>query len=488
MARQRTPAHLPGARARDTRFDEPTRPAYAPIRDDATILRRTPGVTTHRRQRLGTESGSAAAAARPDHEGAIAGAEYGRHRRTHRVRGHLRPRILQLLATGGNGGAQESYSGLLLRLDRARYDVRALSLSRGSAVQRLHRLGLEVEVIDEADDEAAIRELAAYLRRNEIDLVHAHMFRAEVIGTRAAVAAGTPVVMATVHSSRVRSAEDVETLAQLTTFMDHLLIPSDAIAEKVRAEGRVATSTVIPNGVDLGRFALPAPPCGLRDEHGIPCTDVLLGVVARLEPEKGHTHLVAAMPAIVERAPRTWLAIVGEGSECESLRAQVAALPEPARDRIIFTGRRDDISAITADLDIAVLPSLREAQGISILEAMARRKPVVASAVGGIPEVVTDGVSGILVPPASPAALADAVVTLARSPRLRREMGEAGYATVAARFSIDAMVRRIEGIYAEELERAGVSASLSSARGRTVAPSGGSRRPAGRAALEVPPL
>ncbi len=119
---------------------------------------------------------------------------------------------------------------------------------------------------------------------------------------------------------------------------------------------------------------------------------------------------------------------------------------------------------------------------------MARRKPVVASAVGGIPEVVTDGVSGILVPPETPAALADAVVRLARSPRLRREMGEAGYATVESRFSIDAMVRRIEGIYSEELERAGVVASLSSARSRDGAPSGGALRPAGRAALEVPPL
>src|SRR6187455_1924167 len=134
----------------------------------------------------------------PDHEGAIAGARYTRHRRVHRSASHPRPRLLQLLATGGSGGAQESYTGLLLRLDRAKYEVRALSLSSGSAVQRLRRLGLEVEVLDEPDDEAAVRELAAWLRREEIDLVHAHMYRAEVVGTRAALAAGTPVVMATV--------------------------------------------------------------------------------------------------------------------------------------------------------------------------------------------------------------------------------------------------------------------------------------------------
>ncbi len=402
----------------------------------------------------------------------------------------MRPRVLQLLATGSTGGAQESYTGLLLRLDRSVYDVRALSLSRGSAVQRLERLGVKVEVIDETDDAAATTALATYLTRNEIDLVHAHMFRAEVVGTRAAIDAGTPVVMATVHSSRVRSPEDVATLAALTPFMDRLLIPSDSIADKVEREGRHAPHTIIPNGVDLSRFALPATPCTLRDELGIPCEHVLLGVVARLEAEKGHRYLVEAMPAILERAPDTWLAIVGEGSLCSSLKAQVAALPAPARDRIVFTGRRDDISSITADMDIAVLPSLREAQGISILEAMARRKPVVASCVGGIPEVVTQGVSGILVPPASPEALADAVATLARSPNLRIRMGDAGYATVEERFSIDAMVRRIEGVYAEELERAGVSAQLTTARDRDDAAPGAdaARRPSDRGALEVPPV
>ena len=160
--------------------------------------------------------------------------------------------------------------------------------------------------------------------------------------------------------------------------------------------------------------------------------------------------------------------------------------------RIVFTGRRDDISAVTGDLDIAVLPSLREAQGISILEAMARRKPVVASAVGGIPEVVTDGLDGILVPPGDPAALAEAVVRLARSPSLRERLGEAGYATVAERFSIDAQVRRIEAIYDEELQRAGALASLRAARPGGANGSGNATslrsRPRDRSALEVPPL
>ena len=384
-----------------------------------------------------------------------------------------------MLATGGNGGAQESYTGLLLRLDRSRYDVRALSLSAGSAVSRLRALGVAVDVIDETDDELAIRELAAWLRREEIDLVHSHMYRAEVLGTRAAVAAGTPVIMATVHSSRVRSPADTALLASLTPHMDRLIVPSDSIAHKVRCEGRDgARFAVIPNGVDLSRFASPAPPCTMRDEFGIPCDAPLIGVVARLEAEKGHRYLIDAMPAVLQAAPDAWLAIVGEGSEADALKAQAAATSE----RIVFTGRRDDVSALTADLAVAVLPSLREAQGISILEAMARLRPVVASAVGGIPEVITSGVDGLLVPPADPAALAEAIGSLLTSPALRERIGESGFRTVRDRFSIDAQVKRIEVVYDEELARSGVVGGIQ--RPEPVA----ATSPTQRGALELPPL
>ena len=415
----------------------------------------------------------------PDHESAIAGATYTRHRRIHRSTSHPRPRILQLLATGGSGGAQESYTGLLLGLDRSRYEVRALSLSAGSAVQRLRGLGVPVEVLEQTDDELAVRELAAWLRREEIDLVHAHMYRAEVIGSRAAVAAGTAVIVATVHSSRVRSAEDVELLASLTPSMDRLIVPSQAIERKVRAEGRdMARFAVVPNGIDLSRFTGPVRPCALRGEHGISPWAPLLGVVARLEPEKGHRHLIDAMPSVLRAVPDAWLAVVGEGSEADALRAQAAALGPAVADRVVFTGPRDDISAITADLTVAVLPSLREAQGISLLEAMARRVPVVASAVGGIPEVVTHGVDGLLVPPGDPAALADAIVELLRDPDLRRRQGEAGRRTVAERFSIDAQVRRIQAVYDEELARAGVLLND---------PGEAAPLPDERGALELPP-
>ena len=419
----------------------------------------------------------------PDHEGAIAGAAYTRHRRIHRSVSHPRPRLLQLLATGGNGGAQESYTGLMLRLDRSRYDVRALSLSAGSAVQRLRHLGIRVEVLEEPDDELAVRELAAWLRREEIDLVHAHMYRAEVVGTRAAVAAGVPVITATVHSSRVRSPEDVATLASLTPMMDRLIVPSDSIAHKVACEGRSgARFAVIPNGVDLSRFAGPVAPSSFRSEFGIPVDAPLVGVIARLEAEKGHRFLLDAWSVVAREAPSAWLVLVGEGSEADALRAQAAPLP-----RVVFTGRREDISSLTAELCVAVLPSLREAQGISILEAMARRRPVVATAVGGIPEVITSGIDGILVPPEDPPVLSAAILSLLGDASLRDRLGEAGYRTVAERFSIDAQVHRIEAVYDEELARAGVMLPATPTR-RGASRNSDAPPDRERGALEMPPV
>jgi glycosyltransferase involved in cell wall biosynthesis len=220
----------------------------------------------------------------------------------------------------------------------------------------------------------------------------------------------------------------------------------------------------------------------MREEFGVPRNAPLMGVVARLEPEKGHRYLIDAMPTILQIVPDAWLAIVGEGSEADALRARAAALGHSVAERIVFTGRREDVSAVTADLTVAVLPSLREAQGISILEAMARRRPVVASAVGGIPEVITDGVDGLLVPPADPSALAAAVTSLLCDATLRERIGEAGYRTVAERFSIDAQVKRIEVVYDEELVRAGVVEAARRPEPVVATP------PPQRGALEVPPV
>jgi glycosyltransferase involved in cell wall biosynthesis len=134
----------------------------------------------------------------------------------------------------------------------------------------------------------------------------------------------------------------------------------------------------------------------------------------------------------------------------------------------VFAGFQTDIEAVTQALDVAVMPSLREAQGLALLEAMAARRPVVASAVGGIPETVRDGANGLLVPPADPQALATAIVRLARDARLRDRLAASGRRRVEDRFSMAASVRQVEAIYEEKLVRAGVLATGAVDRAREV--------------------
>ena len=367
--------------------------------------------------------------------------------------GQGRVRVVEVLATGSNGGAQESVISLLSRVDRTRYDVCVVSLSSGSSVRRLQRAGIPTMVIDETDDAIAVGALTAHLARIQPEVIHNHMYRAEVVGTKAALAlqaAGLPrpYVVSTVHSSRVRSAADRAELRRLTPSMDRLIAVSKAIVRKIDDEGRTgAPVELIYNGVDLDRYDHQEPCCTLREEYGMEAGSQIVGVVARLEPEKGHPTLLEAWPLVLKKCPNAYLLIVGEGSRREELADQAAALR--IGHRVVFTGRREDVPAVTAALDVAVLPSYREAQGLTVLEAMALSRPVVASSVGGIPEMIEDGVSGLLVPPHDPVALAAAITKLLTNHALADMIARAGHDVVQRQFCLEQMVLATEEIYDE---------------------------------------
>ncbi len=364
-----------------------------------------------------------------------------------------RVRVVELLATGTNGGAQEHLFSLVTRIDPARYDVSVVALSAGSAVRKLQRAGVPVLVIDEPDDAIAVGALAAHLAEVRADVLHTHMYRADTVGTRAVMALGEighrrPYIVSTVHSSRVRSGDDQALLGDLTPHMDRLIAVSRSIERKLQHEGRdVIPIELIYNGVDLQRYDHQEPCCTLPDEYGMEPGSQIVGVVARLEPEKGHPTLFDAWPLVLRAVPDSYLLVVGEGSRRDALEAQARELR--IAHRVVFTGRRDDVPAVTAALDVAVLPSYREAQGLTILEAMALSRPVVASDVGGIPEMIQDGTTGLLVPPHDPEALAAAIIRLLTDHPLADTLGRAGHDLVHDRFCIELMVRAVEAIYDE---------------------------------------
>jgi glycosyltransferase involved in cell wall biosynthesis len=362
-----------------------------------------------------------------------------------------RIRVVEVISTGTNGGAQEHLQSLVTRIDMSRYDVSVVAMSTGSAVRKLQRAGVPVLVIDDPDDAIAVGALAAHLAEVRADVVHAHMYRAETVATRAVLALAEighrrPYLVATVHSSRVRTSEDQAFLRELTPHMDHLIAVSRAIQHKLVDEERTTVPvSLIYNGVDLERYDHQEPCCTLPEEYGMEPGSQIVGVVARLEPEKGHPTLLEAWPAVLRAVPDAYLLIVGEGSRRDALEAQARELQ--VAHRVVFTGRRDDVPAVTAALDVAVLPSYREAQGLSILEAMALSRPVVASNVGGIPEMIEDGLTGLLVPPRDAEALAAAITRLLRDHPYADTLGRAGHDLVHDRFCIELMVRAVEAIY-----------------------------------------
>ena len=373
-----------------------------------------------------------------------------------RLAGGRRIRIVEVMATGSNGGAQEHVYGLLRRLDRSRYDASLVSLSPGSAVRAIERLGVPVLVLDEPDDATAIGALATHLADVGAEIVHNHMYRAELVGTRSAIALGEaghrrPWVIGTVHSSRIRSTEDRAVLARLTHSMDHLVAVSRSIVHKVETERPSLTPvSLIHNGVDMDRYNHQDACCTLREDYGMPPDAQIVGVVARLEPEKGHPTLLEAWPRVLRSVPCAYLLVVGEGSRREALEEQAAALG--IAGNVVFTGRREDVPAVTAALDVAVLPSYREAQGLTILEAMALSRPVVASNVGGIPEMIEDGRTGLLVAPRDPVALGDAIVRLLTDHAYADLLARGGHDLVHRKFCVERMVRAIEDLYDEGAE------------------------------------
>ena len=366
-----------------------------------------------------------------------------------------RLRVVQLLATGTNGGAQESVVSTVLRLDPSRHETHVISLSHGSTMARLQRLGYATEVIEEPSDERAAELLADRLIELSAQVLHAHRYRAEVVGVAALdiVEQRTghrPYMVSTVHSSRFRSPADRELLERITPKINRLIAVSDAIVEKLVAEGRDTTAiSRIYNGVDLERFDEATGGEAIRAELDIPADAPLAVVVGRLEPEKGHPTLIEAWPVVHHHFPSAHLLVVGEGSERDRLEGLAAAhlRAEICCASVHFLGRREDVPQILAAADVVVMPSYREAQGLAIVEALAANRPVIASNVGGIPEMIRSGENGMLVPSQDPSALASAIALLFRDRALATRLAHAGHALVHEKFCVDDMLRDIEAIY-----------------------------------------
>jgi glycosyltransferase involved in cell wall biosynthesis len=384
------------------------------------------------------------------------------------ARRHVLPerpaRVLHVLSGGTVGGCEQHVLALLARLDRSRFEpwlacfearpddaLPMLPLFREAGVRtidlRAHR----------RTDPAALWRFGELVRRGRFDIIHAHSFRTELgsvlWGRMVGQALGrAPLVVRTVHN--VDEFYVSPRYARLTRLsakgLDRIVAISDAVASYLREDAALPEEKVVRiyYGIDPSPYQPDILPPSRRPE-GDPLKRPTIGVVARLAPQKGHRVLFDALPAIREAVPEVHTRLVGHEELSTTSELMAYALQKGIANFVDFEGFRADIPQVMADLDVFVLPSLWEGFGLVLLEAMAAGRPVVASAVGPIPEIVVDGVTGLLVPPGDPAALAEAVTRLLRDPDLAAAYGRAGRARVERELRVDTMVARTEALYDE---------------------------------------
>lgn len=317
-------------------------------------------------------------------------------------------------------------------------------------VERCAASGLAVEPVrthGEADPVGVAR-LRALVRRWRPDVVHMHTSHAHTLGVLAAKAAGVgrTVVSRRVDFSIYRNA------LRLSWFkyrfgVDRFVAISRGVRDQMVADGIPADRIrVVHSGIDLARFDGARPHDYAAEFRLPPGTRIVLDVAA-FGWHKAQEVLVRATPAILERFPATRVVLVGEG-ECEPrIRAEVAALG--LEHEVLFAGFRTDVPSLLAGCDCFVMCSVLEGLCTSLLDALALRRAAVGSAVGGIPEVLIDGETGLTVPPHDPAALAAAVVRVLGDPVLAARLGEQGRAHVERGFTVDAMVEGNLRVYEE---------------------------------------
>jgi len=337
-------------------------------------------------------------------------------------------------------------------LNNGRYQVHVCCLHHeGAQADGLRAKGIDVVCLNMRLRywPVAVYRLYRLIRRRKVQIVHTHLYEPGILGPLVGRLAGVPVMVTTEHGMTLWKKRHHLLLQRWANgFTDKMIAVSEEIRQqRINREGVPADKIVtIPNAVDTTRFGWPGPRERVRAELQIGASSILIGTVGRLVPAKRYDCLLDAARIVCQAVPEARFLFVGDGplrNELESRASQLALLPEQVR----FLGSRQDVPDLLSALDVFVLSSEREGLPVSLLEAMAAARPVVATRVGGIPDVIQDGHNGLLVSPHDPAGMAAAVLSLARDGNLSRALAEQARQTAQSRFSVPAVSRRIIALY-----------------------------------------
>lgn len=361
--------------------------------------------------------------------------------------------VLHLLQGLYVGGLEYMVARLVNRLDRDRFLPSVCCFDKVGALQNSLCSDTKVTLLKRkpGTDLSYPFKLAKLLKQDKIDILHVHNSTAYFYGVLAGKLAGTKRIIYTEHARDVAPNFKSCVMDKVLSLMtDRIVVVAEFLKTNLvqREWFNPEKISIIYNGIDGAPFAGEFDRETIIRELGIASDAKIIGIVARLDPIKNHRCLISAMQKVKGHFPDAMLLVIGDGplrSELEELAAAVEL-----QESIRFLGTRKDIPQLLSVLDIFVLCSLSEGQPLTILEAMAAGKPLVATAVGGIPEVIGEGVDGIVVPSNDADKLADALLELLREERKRRVMGARAREKFAEQFTVERMVEKYEKIYESE--------------------------------------
>jgi len=357
-----------------------------------------------------------------------------------------------------SGGAERFALGLATSLPRDRFELwmcSTRSVERETAAA-LAQAGIKQLHLGRRSrwDVHRFAKLVALVRRERFDIIHAHMFGSNVWGSLIGRLCGVPVIIAHEHTwsyvgHPLRRLIDGHLIGRLAT---RFVAVSSFDAERMVSIEGVPVEKVVT--IPPGYVPRPRSPDGdLRGELGIDSSTPLVAVVAELRPQKALSVLLEAFALVLDVVSDAHLVIAGDGDCLSELQKQAAALG--LQDRVHFLGRRNDVDSILGASDVAAMSSDYEGTPLVAYECIANHTPLVATAVGGLPDIIDDGRTGVLVPPREPRALANALVGLLLDPVRRDRMADAATERLGE-FTIDAVARRFASLYTMLLSEAAV--------------------------------
>jgi glycosyltransferase involved in cell wall biosynthesis len=376
-----------------------------------------------------------------------------------------RIRVLKFLAILAIGGSERQAVLLGQELDRTRFDVHlgccartADNIEAGLTAQGVPITQYSIRNLYGVETLRQRVRLAQYLRRERIDVVHSYNFYSNAFAIPAARLARVPVIIASIRDNGECWTPWQRRLERLVCRLAHrVVVNADVIKRRLAAEGYDARRiTVIPNGTRCPASVPASRSADLREELDLPAEAPVVGMLARLDPIKGIEYFLEAAAQVSARRPDVRFLIVGDNRVDVSYREDLTRLARRLRleEVVRFTGFRNDVAEVLSLLSVSVLASLSEGLSNTLLESMAAGIPVVATAVGGNPEAVEHGVTGILVPPKNAPALADAICRILNHKDQAAAMGLSGRRRVTERFSTRAMVSASERLYGQLLAEA----------------------------------